>query len=95
MYKLFYIKMLSYTEIDGKHFFKHMATTSTPKSKEFFSYSRIFIGHRLPDSPTHRLSDSPNWEVVDSLTWLIGESFFDYKYLRKFEAKFGTARKVV
>jgi hypothetical protein len=26
---------------------------------------------------------------------LVGESFFDYKYLREFEAKIGTARNVV
>ncbi len=63
------------------------------------------------DSPTHygnsptrrvffltfksRLSDSASHGVVDSLTCRVGESFFDYEYLRKFEAKSGTAQKVV
>jgi hypothetical protein len=32
---------------------------------------------------------------VDSPTHLCGESFFDYEYLREFEAKIGTARMVV
>jgi len=32
---------------------------------------------------------------ADSSTRRVGESFFDYEYLRKFEAKIGTARKVV
>jgi hypothetical protein len=31
----------------------------------------------------------------DSPTGRVGESFFDYEYLREFEAKIGTARKVV
>ncbi len=29
--------------------------------------------------------------LVDSPTRQVGESFFDYKYLREFEAKIGTA----
>jgi hypothetical protein len=33
--------------------------------------------------------------LVDSLTRRVGESFFDYEYLREFEAKIGTARNVV
>ncbi len=33
--------------------------------------------------------------LVDSPTLGVGESFFDYEYLRKFEAKIGTARNVV
>ncbi len=33
--------------------------------------------------------------VVDSPTRRVGESFFDYEYLREFEAKIGSARKVV
>jgi hypothetical protein len=33
--------------------------------------------------------------LVDSPTRWIGELFFDYEYLRKFEAKIGTARNVV
>jgi hypothetical protein len=33
--------------------------------------------------------------LVDSPTRRVRESLFDYEYLRKFEAKIGTARKVV
>jgi hypothetical protein len=33
--------------------------------------------------------------LVDYLTRRVGESFFDYEYLREFEAKIGTARNVV
>jgi len=33
--------------------------------------------------------------LVDSPTRLVGESFFDYEYLREYEAEGGTARKVV
>ena len=33
--------------------------------------------------------------VGDSPTRRVGETSFDYEYLRKFEAKIGTARKVV
>ncbi len=33
--------------------------------------------------------------LVDSLTRRVGESFFDYEYLRKFEGKIGTAPNVV
>ena len=33
--------------------------------------------------------------LVDSPTRRVGESFFDYKYLRKFEVKIGTAQSVV
>jgi hypothetical protein len=33
--------------------------------------------------------------LVDSPTRRVGESSFDYEYLRKFEAKIGTARNVV
>jgi hypothetical protein len=33
--------------------------------------------------------------LVDSPTRQVGESFFDYEYLREFEAKIGTARNVV
>ncbi len=54
------------------------------------------------DSPTHhgesesqRLPDSPSRRVADSQTQWVGESFFDDEYLREFEAKSGTARKVM
>ncbi len=33
--------------------------------------------------------------LEDSPTRQVGESFFDYEYLREFEAKIGTDRKVV
>jgi hypothetical protein len=33
--------------------------------------------------------------LVDSPTGRVGELFFDYEYLREFEAKIGTARNVV
>jgi hypothetical protein len=33
--------------------------------------------------------------LVDSPTRRVGESFFDYEYLREFEVKIGTARNVV
>ncbi len=33
--------------------------------------------------------------LVDSLTRRVGELFFNYEYLREFEAKIGTAGKVV
>jgi hypothetical protein len=32
--------------------------------------------------------------LVDSPTRRVGESFFDYEYLREFEAKIGTAQNV-
>ncbi len=33
--------------------------------------------------------------LVDSPTRRVGESFFDYEYLREYEAQIGTARNVV
>ncbi len=33
--------------------------------------------------------------LVDSSTRRVGESFFDYEYLREYEAQIGTARNVV
>ena len=33
--------------------------------------------------------------LVDSPTRRVGESFFDYEYLREYEAQIGTARIVV
>ncbi len=44
-------------------------------------------------NPTLRLPDS-EWVAESGSRWL-AESFFDYEYLREFEAKSGTARKVV
>jgi hypothetical protein len=42
------------------------------------------------DSPIQRYGESVTPRIGDS-----GESFFEYEYLREFEAKIGTARKVV
>jgi hypothetical protein len=33
--------------------------------------------------------------LVNSLTRRVGESFFDYEYLREYEAQIGTARNLV
>jgi hypothetical protein len=33
--------------------------------------------------------------LVDSPTRRVGESFFDYEYLREYEAQIGTARNLV
>ncbi len=33
--------------------------------------------------------------LVNSPTWRVGESFFDYEYLREYEAQIGTAQNVV
>jgi hypothetical protein len=33
--------------------------------------------------------------LVDSPTQRVGDSFFDYEYLREFEDKIGTARNVL
>jgi hypothetical protein len=33
--------------------------------------------------------------LVDSPTRRVGESFFDYEYLREYETKIGTARNLV
>jgi hypothetical protein len=58
------------------------------RSDSGFKFAEIFIIEKqLPDSPSRRVADSPNLRV--------GESFFDYEYLREFEAKIGTARKAV
>jgi hypothetical protein len=53
---------------------------------------------RLPVSPLRRVGDSPYHRYGESATPPIGDSgelFFEYKYLHEFEAKIGTARKVV
>jgi hypothetical protein len=54
---------------------------------------------RLAESGSRRISDSPSFSFkhskADSPTRRVGESFFDYEYLREFEAKSGTAQKVV
>jgi hypothetical protein len=45
--------------------------------------------------PSRRVSDSPSRRVSDSPTRRVGEAFFDDENLREFEAKSGTARKLV
>jgi hypothetical protein len=57
-----------------------LSPTATPRLAELKS-------RQLPDSPCRRVCDSP--------TRRVGESFFDYEYLREFEAQIGTARNVV
>ncbi len=53
-----------------------------------FEFAEIFvIEKRLPDSPSRGVTNSPTRRVC--------ESFFDYEYLREFEAKIGRARKVL
>jgi hypothetical protein len=61
---------------------------------------------RVSDSPTRqvgesafeclkeKLGESKSWRLPDSANRGV-ESFFDYEYLREFEAKSGTAPKVV
>ncbi len=56
---------------------------------------------RLAKSGSRRLSEfsfkhskATRW-VGESATRRVGESFLDYEYLHEFEAKIGTARKVV
>jgi hypothetical protein len=44
--------------------------------------------YRLAESGSHRLSDSPNFHLnIQKPTLRLGESFFNYEYLRKFEAE--------
>jgi hypothetical protein len=60
---------------------------------------------RLPASLIRGVADSPHLKglkiivsignLVDSPTHRYGESFFEYEYLREFEAKIGKARNVV
>ncbi len=58
-----------------------------------FEFAEIFlIEKRLSDLAGQKLPDSPSRRVGDSMAPRI---VFDYKYLREFEAKIGTARNVV
>ncbi len=53
---------------------------------------------RVGDSrnlPSGRVADSPSQRVTNCPTRRVGKSFFDYKYLREFEAMIGTARNVL
>jgi hypothetical protein len=49
---------------------------------------------RLGESSTPRLAESESQRLPDSPSRRVGESFFDYEYLREFEAKSRTARKI-
>ncbi len=53
-----------------------------------FEFAEIFVFEkRLPVLLSRRVADAPyHW---------VGELFFEYEYLREFEAKIGTARNVV
>jgi hypothetical protein len=58
--------------------------------------SSYLPSRRLSDSPTLRLVEfSFKHSKADSPTRRVGVLFFDYEYLREFEAKIGTARKLV
>ena len=52
-----------------------------------FEFAEIFVIEKRPDLESRRLPDSPNRRV--------GESFFDYEYLREYEAQSETARTLV
>ncbi len=50
----------------------------------------------LAELGSRQLSGSPSFLLnIQKPTLRVRESFFDYEYLREFEAKIGTARKVV
>ncbi len=51
---------------------------------------RVSVIRGVGDSPYHWYTESAIPRIGDS-----GESFFEYKYLREFEAKIRTARKLV
>ncbi len=66
-----------------------------------FEFSEIFV---IGESATPRLAefsfkhskaDSATPRLTESESRRVGESFFTYEYLCEFEAKIGTARKVV
>jgi hypothetical protein len=51
---------------------------------------RVSVMQGVVDSPTQRYGEMATPRIGDS-----GVSFFEYEYLREFEAKIGTARKLV
>ena len=78
------------------------------KLQHFKRLNQHFKGPTLPKislgcNVLTPLIDSKVWKhlylyasiLVDSPTRRVGESFFDYEYLREFEVKIGTARNVV
>ncbi len=78
-------------------------TVKIPRnSAEFYFFQKIpysagskkSTGHPIPNSPSQGVANSPTRQV-DSPTRRVGESFFDYEYLREFEVEGGTAGKVV
>jgi hypothetical protein len=66
-----------------------------PWHSAFSALSASGVLYTLNSSELRRLPDLPSLGVGDSPTRRVGKSFFNYKYLREFEAKIGTARNVV
>jgi hypothetical protein len=78
------------------------------RSEFGFEFAEIFVEKRLSDSPSRGVEEFPNRRVgsLNSESMKRYSKFikfiidfpnfkFDYGYLREFEAKIGTARKVV
>jgi hypothetical protein len=61
---------------------------------EPFQFCLRIRGDIRNQKTTHRLAE-PSRRIGDSQTRRVGESFFDFEYLREFEAKIRTARNVV
>ncbi len=58
----------------------------------FFLLFILCFKHSKAESGSRRLTESENQRLPDSESRRVGESFFDYEYLREFESKIGTAR---
>ncbi len=91
--------LLAYSQNTLKELSRRVGESTTLRLAEFsFKHSKAESeSQKFPDSPSQRVSDSPTRQVGESSTsrrW-VEELFFDYEYLREFEAKIGTARKVV
>jgi hypothetical protein len=76
-----------FASILKKNIIEAFALLQKFKIQNYFAHFKVLLEERL--------SDSPSWNVADSSTRGVGESFLDYEYLRQFEAKIRTARKVV
>jgi hypothetical protein len=58
--------------------------------------SKIICSAGVGDSHTQQVGEfSFKHSIADSTTQKVGESIFDYEYFRDFDAKIGTAGKVV
>ncbi len=68
IFTVYCIKMLSYTEIEGEHFSKHMATTGTQRYRYFFPILELFSDI---DSPTHRVGESATLRLTDAGIFLL------------------------